>query len=70
MENRPTLVDVDGDVELQARTRCGDEGPAVELFVGPSVDVGERKYRMIIPAHVWRVFVRDVAKALRGEEGP
>lgn len=68
MEKRPTIVDVEGDVEMQARTRNGDEGPAVELLIGPTVPAGERAYRMIVPAFVWRSFVRNLAKELSAEE--
>jgi len=67
MESRPTLVDVEGDVEVQARAQDGDGGLSVELLICPCVPAGERGYRLVVPVYAWRQFVRGVSKVLREE---
>lgn len=66
---RPTVVDVDADRELQADVFSSDErGTVVRLSLRDATSRKEEVADLELPIVVWQRFARAVAKLIREEE--
>ena len=68
-ENRPTLVDVDADREVEAQVFASDErGTVVRLTLRERAPATEKAVDLYIQAPHWRQFAKAIAAQLREVE--
>jgi len=68
VEERPVIVDVDADLEMEGRARLDDDnGLMVKLVIRTLGYKPENRAVLDLRASDWRAFVRSIERAIKRE---